>query len=84
MSQAELFSIETGARMFRWQWHGRQAFRELRNDFNRSRTMHTVVEHFTDTTKAPTEAAALEAFATGHPGAQTISCFCVGPVKKEP
>lgn len=71
-----------GVASFYWQWHGRQIFTELRNDFRFPRSFHRVVYHLSDACEAPDEAAAKAIFLAGYPDAQTTSFFCVGPVKQ--
>ena len=67
---------------FKWQWHGRQMFTELRNDFRFPRKLHRVVYHFSDLCEAPDEAAARATFERDYPDAQTLGFFCIGPVKQ--
>lgn len=67
---------------FEWQWHGRQIFMELRNDFRFPRKLHRVVYHLADACEAPDEAVARAIFHRKFPDAQTTGFFCVGPVKQ--
>ncbi len=57
-------------------------FLEVRNDFRFPRKLHRVVYHLADTCEAPDEAAAASIFKADYPDAQTISLFCIGPVKQ--
>lgn len=56
-----------------WQWHGRQMFTELRNDFRFSRSVHRVVYHLSDAFKCRSEAEARAHFKAEYPDAQEIS-----------
>lgn len=68
--------------LFEWQWHGRQMFMELRNDFRFPRKLHRVVYHLSDACEAPDEATARAHFQAAYPDAQTTGFFCNGPVKQ--
>ena len=67
---------------FNWQWHGRQAFREVRNDWRFSRALHTVIYHLADVVEAPNEVAALVRLQALYPEAQTLGFRCIGPVRR--
>ena len=69
--------------MFRWQWHGRQAFTEVRNDIRLPRKIHRVVYHLDDFCKAASEAAARATFMRLYPEAQEIGIHLIGPVKDD-
>jgi hypothetical protein len=65
--------------LFLWQWHGREMFEEVRNDFRFPRKLHRVVYHLADTCKAPSREAAEEIFKAGYPNAKTTDLRCIGP-----
>lgn len=69
--------------MFRWQWHGRQAFTEVQNDFRFTRRLRRVVYRLDDFCDAPDEAAARGTFSRMYPEAQSLGVYCVGRVKDE-
>jgi hypothetical protein len=79
---ADRRSSEFGSASFVWQWHGRQIFMELRNDFRFPRKPHRVVYHLADACETPDEAVARAIFHAGYPSAQTTGFFCVGPVEQ--
>ncbi len=74
-------NCSAGARLFEWQWHGRQMFIESRNDFRFPRKLHRVVYHLADTCEAADEKAAREKFREQYPDAVETSLLCIGPVK---
>lgn len=69
--------------MFRWQWHGRQAFTEVRNDFRFSRSLHRVVYHLDDFCKAANEESARAIFLREYPDAQELGIYCIGPTEDD-
>lgn len=71
--------LATG-RLSWWQWHGRQVFAEMRNDFRFSRKMRCVVYRLDDVCKASDEVAARLIFEREYPDAQEIALSCIGPV----
>lgn len=81
-AQLPLFETRHAGQNYLWQWHGRQMFSEVRNDFGCSRRLHRVVYYLADTCEAPDEATAIAIFKVGYPEAQTTGLFCVGLVKQ--
>ena len=73
--------IPPPSKLFWWQWYGRQAFLELRNDFRFPRKLHRVVYHLADAVKAPDKDTAAREFRELFPEAKTTSIFCIGEVK---
>ena len=79
MTTQTQFHLESIGVEFWWQWEGRQAFMELRNDFRFPRKMHRVVYRLSDACKAPNEVAARLNFRQHYPDAQELGFYCIGP-----
>jgi hypothetical protein len=78
-AQLELIGAQPdGKTIFWWQWHGRTLAHEAVG-WPKAR-LRRIVHHLSDFLKATSERDALAAAEADHPGAQTISLFCVGPV----
>lgn len=69
--------------MFLWQWHGRQAFTEIRNDLDFPRISHRVVYHLDDSCEAANEDAARATFRRFYPDAQELGIYLIGPVNDD-
>lgn len=78
--QSELFDSE---KLRWWQWHGRQMFTEVRNDFRFSRKLREVVYHLADVCQRRTESEARKYFREEYPDAQETGFFCGGEVSKK-
>ena len=74
--------MKSVSQLFWWQWHGRQMFLEVRNDFRFPRKLRRVVYHLADVCQAPDEKTARKIFLSQFPAAIESSLLCIGPVEK--